>query len=619
MRTEDGYIVQKCLNGEPEAFGLLVDKYKASIYAFAYVRLRNFHDAEDVAQDVFVQAYRKLGSLRRWDSFLPWLYSIASDLCRRWTRSQARRPDREFIEDQNPEMREGTSANSHREDMVHESLHEALDSLPEAYQQVITLHYLGGMNSREIARFLGMSPTAIRKRLSRARAQLKEEMLTTMDTAFEGQRLQASFTFHIIETVRRIKINPMPRAAGLPWGLSLAAGIIFAVMSLSPYLNISNMMAVPAGLPLPAKAKVRRIGEISVEVLDISHISSIASKQVDEDNKRPELPRDTLLLAPQAADGKWTRKSDMPVATITHASSVVDGKIYAVGGMTVFPAPSSTVEEYDPETDEWTKKTDMPTARNFLAASALNGKIYAIGGWGWGFSSTVEEYDPETDKWTKKANMPTARDGLSTCVADGRIYVIGGVSAAIKPLQTVEEYDPVTDTWTKKANMPTARWGHSTGVMNGRIYVIGGRIGTGEQGPAFPTVEEYDPVTDTWTKKTDMPTARWGLSANVVNGRIYAIGGSTDERTGLSVVEVYDPVTDKWTKNPDMPTARWYFSASVANGKIYTIGGATAAGVYTSTVEEYDPEFVSGEAINAEGKLPTTWGTVKRHKNIEAQ
>ncbi len=69
MRTEDGRIIYKCLNGEPEAFGLLVDKYKAGIYAFTYAKLLNFQDAQDVTQDVFEQAYRGLHGLRRWENF----------------------------------------------------------------------------------------------------------------------------------------------------------------------------------------------------------------------------------------------------------------------------------------------------------------------------------------------------------------------------------------------------------------------------------------------------------------------------------------------------------------------------------------------------------------------
>jgi len=84
VRTEDGYIIHKCLNGEKEAFGFLVDKYKESIYAFAYSKLRNLHDAEDITQEVFIKAFRKLHTLKRWDSFLAWLYSITSN----WNISQ---------------------------------------------------------------------------------------------------------------------------------------------------------------------------------------------------------------------------------------------------------------------------------------------------------------------------------------------------------------------------------------------------------------------------------------------------------------------------------------------------------------------------------------------------
>ena len=72
MRTEDGYIIQKCLNGDVAAFGLLVDKYKGSVYALAYTKLGNFHDAQDITQEVFLKAYQKLRTLKQWDKFLSW-------------------------------------------------------------------------------------------------------------------------------------------------------------------------------------------------------------------------------------------------------------------------------------------------------------------------------------------------------------------------------------------------------------------------------------------------------------------------------------------------------------------------------------------------------------------
>jgi len=76
---------------------------------------------------------------------------------------------------------------------------------------------------------------------------------------------------------------------------------------------------------------------------------------------------------------------------------------------------------------------------------------------------------------------------------NSKIYAIGGSQPQSK---AVEEYDPATDTWTTKSPIPTARWGLTTGTVNGKIYAIGG-------GNVYPptkcyrTVEEYDPVTDT--------------------------------------------------------------------------------------------------------------------------
>ena len=110
--------------------------------------------------------------------------------------------------------------------------------------------------------------------------------------------------------------------------------------------------------------------------------------------------------------------------------------------------------------------------------------------------------------------------------------------------------------------------------VNGKIYAIGGFANFFDE-PALSTVEAYDPATDTWTKKADMPTARGIFSTSEVNGKIYAIGGFANffDEPALSTVETYDPATDTWTKKADMPTARGFFSTSVVNEKIYAIGG----------------------------------------------
>ena len=118
--------------------------------------------------------------------------------------------------------------------------------------------------------------------------------------------------------------------------------------------------------------------------------------------------------------------------------------------------------------------------------------------------------------------------------------------------RTVEEYDPKTDTWTRKADMPTARGALTTSVVNGKIYAIGGAMDT--SGPAFKTVEEYDPATNTWTRKADLPEPRYLHAASVVDGKIYIIAGSWQAGTASRAVYAYDPPTDTWEQKADAPT-----------------------------------------------------------------
>ncbi|MFC1794711.1 kelch repeat-containing protein, partial [Planctomycetota bacterium] len=180
---------------------------------------------------------------------------------------------------------------------------------------------------------------------------------------------------------------------------------------------------------------------------------------------------------------------------------------------------------------------------------------------------------------------------------------IGGSVETDGPFfSTVEEYNPATDTWTRKADLPEPRYLHTAGVVNGKIYVI---AGSPRNMTASNAVFEYDPATDAWTRKADAPTVRsWqSPTAGVVDGRIYVIGG--DAGPPDAEVEEYDPATDTWTVRADMPIPRGALSITALNDRIYVIGGTvTLFNDVLSTVEEYIPNLLIVD-FNGDGIVNT--------------
>jgi len=294
----------------------------------------------------------------------------------------------------------------------------------------------------------------------------------------------------------------------------------------------------------------------------------------------------------------WTTKTSMPTARYALGVGAIDGILYAVGGLAV-STQFATVEAYDPATDTWTTKASMPTARDRLAVGVVNGILYAVGGRvGSGLASvpvaTVEAYDPVTNSWTTKASMPTARLDPAVGVVNGILYALGGVGAGgfTDALATVEAYDPATNTWTTKAPMPTARFGLGVATINGKLYAVGG-ASNAPGGAQYATLEVYDPATDTWTTKASMSASRHLLGLGAINGKLYAVGGQGSVATGshfLGSVEAYDPVTDLWTTKAAMPTARAFLGIEVVNGVLYAAGGAGPTSFTPlGTVEAYHP------------------------------
>ncbi len=298
-----------------------------------------------------------------------------------------------------------------------------------------------------------------------------------------------------------------------------------------------------------------------------------------------------------AGEGTWVPKPSMPTARRELAAGVVNGILYALGGTSGTSSSGDllgTVEAYDPMTNTWAQAFPMPTARKRLAVGVVNGILYAIGGIGVSGTqvlSTVEAYDPMTNTWTTKAPMPTGLYDHAIGVVDGVLYVMGGSdSSSGNSSTTVLAYDPTANTWATKASMPTSRTGHSVGVVSGMLYAVGGLMGGNGLTPTvLATVEAYDPTTNTWATKAPMPTARYLHSVGVVNGMLYALGGSPGGGTStFPTVEAYDPATNTWATTASMSMSRAYLAVGVVSGVLYAVGGVTNLSYGSlTTVEVY--------------------------------
>ena len=180
-REDDVQLIRKILSGDDAAFSVLVEKYQKSIHALAWRKIQDFHYAEEIMQDTFLRAYRKLPTLKNPEQFAGWLHVIANRLCIDWMRSQ--KSVMQSLEDIPVEEVEESSYTHHiserrmteRTEHYHELVKRLLEKLPEKERAVVTLYYLDEMSTREIGRFMGVSVNTITSRLHRARKRLQTD------------------------------------------------------------------------------------------------------------------------------------------------------------------------------------------------------------------------------------------------------------------------------------------------------------------------------------------------------------------------------------------------------------------------------------------------------------
>ncbi|HEX7483658.1 MAG TPA: DUF2341 domain-containing protein [Candidatus Saccharimonadales bacterium] len=243
------------------------------------------------------------------------------------------------------------------------------------------------------------------------------------------------------------------------------------------------------------------------------------------------------------------------------------------------------IEKYDATAKTGTIWVKVPT----VAANA-NRTIFAY----YGNASATSQSDGkatfpffsnfDNPAWKELPSLPVAAQNADETVAlvNNKFYIIGGYNqGAGDPLGINYSFDPATNAYAKKADMPTLRWGPISAAVNGKIYVFGGRNNSG----GSTANEMYDPVANTWTTKAALPA---GLADQGITG---CTDGTLIYLAYNNLLYVYNPATNTYTQkasmsNSTMPMLSWS-TCSYVNGKVYIINGY-ANGVATDTTRIYD-------------------------------
>ena len=228
MNSTDEQLVSRTLAGDRDAFGELVHKYQQMVFAYAFQKLRNEVDAQDVMQEVFLRAYRNLYSLRHPHRFRSWLYAIMSNECNRWLvrAAKIRRHQVRLAQSSGDDLRVEPAHTVPTEGWTVD-LEQAISTLSDENRVAVSMFYMGDCSLKEISEFLGVSVNTVKTKLHRARQQLGNALSEHYGRLLKSHRLKGGFLMQFMEQIRHV---PTP-AMGFTWSSASIGKSSFALIT----------------------------------------------------------------------------------------------------------------------------------------------------------------------------------------------------------------------------------------------------------------------------------------------------------------------------------------------------------------------------------------------------
>ena len=275
MKNDDVALIHQILAGDDTAFVSLVKKHQKQVHALAWRKIGDFHIAEEITQDTFLKVYQKLATLKDPKQFSGWLYVIATRQCFSWLRKK--RIETESLDDTHTEWIDEAAysryvAEEHAKvttEAQREVVKKLLAKLKESERTVMTLHYFGEMTVEEISRFLGVSTSAIKIRLHRARQRLKKEEPMIRE-ALSNFQLSPNLTDNIMQKAEHIKpATPSGSKPLVPWVIGASSIALIVLM-----LGMGSQYLARFQQPYSLDAQ----SEMAVELIDAPVVLNLETK-----------------------------------------------------------------------------------------------------------------------------------------------------------------------------------------------------------------------------------------------------------------------------------------------------------------------------------------------------
>lgn len=373
-----------------------------------------------------------------------------------------------------------------------------------------------------------------------------------------------------------------PASVGEPATASADTPVSLAPVALAPLPPATEPAVVAVPAPAAPTPVPRRRLLIAGGVVIVALIGLIVALLL---RPAPTASPTTLPTAgPPTTTDTWRELTPMPIGRAGFALVGVSNEgrvqLFALAGETSTGVSGDSLR-YNADNGTWQPLSPKPTAVTDIHAVRIGNTIIIPGGRTADNKATTvnEAFDIRSGTWSTLAPLPEPRSAYALASANGKLFLFGGWDGTVYT-NDVWEYNPDTNTWSKRSAMPTARaFAAAVVASDESIYVIGGENASG----SLATNERYSPAEEgsgtPWQAKTALPRPISHADAAAATSSLYLLGGDDSANQLL----VYSPEANAWEQQVFPLTAVRDLRVQLVNNTIYVLGGRDASSLREQT------------------------------------